>query len=87
MERRPSNVTARLVATKLEDMEDNYEDIIALPHHVSRNHRPMPLADRAAQFAPFAALTGYEEAVQMADDAFVAKMEEKNEEPLDGANL
>ena len=87
MERRPSNVTARLVATKLEDMEDDYEDIIALPHHVSRRHRPMPLADRAAQFAPFAALTGYEEAVQMADDAFVAKMEEKNEELLDGANL
>lgn len=41
-----------------------YADIIALPHHVSRNHPPMPRADRAAQFAPFAALTGYEEAVQ-----------------------
>lgn len=41
-----------------------YEDIIHLPHHVSAKHRPMPATGRAAQFAPFAALTGYEEAVQ-----------------------
>jgi len=39
-----------------------YDDIIDLPHHVSRNHRPMPAGDRAAQFMPFAALNGYEEA-------------------------
>ena len=46
-------------------MTDNfpYEDIVNLPHHVSRNHPQMPLRDRAAQFAPFAALTGYEEAI------------------------
>ena len=37
-----------------------YDDIIHLPHHVSQNHPQMPLRDRAAQFAPFAALTGYE---------------------------
>ena len=36
---------------------------INLPHHVSRNHPQMPLRDRAAQFAPFAALTGCEAAV------------------------
>ena len=36
---------------------------INLPNHVSRNHPQMPLRDRAAQFAPFAALTGYEAAV------------------------
>ena len=36
---------------------------INLPHHVSRNLPQMPLRDRAAQFAPFAALTGYEAAV------------------------
>ncbi len=41
-----------------------YEDIIDLPHHVSSRRRPMPLPDRAAQFAPFAALTGYGEAVE-----------------------
>ena len=39
------------------------DDIIHLPHHVSQNHPQMPLRDRAAQFAPFAALTGYEAAV------------------------
>ena len=41
-------------------MKTPYDDIIHLPHHVSRNHPQMPLHDRAAQFAPFAALTGYE---------------------------
>ena len=36
-----------------------YDDIINLPHHVSGTHPQMPVEDRAAQFAPFAALTGY----------------------------
>ena len=40
-----------------------YDDIINLPHHVSRNHPQMSMRDRAAQFSPFAALTGYEDAV------------------------
>ena len=44
-------------------MKTPYDDIIHLPHHVSRNHQQMPMLDRAAQFAPFAALTGYEAAV------------------------
>ena len=44
-------------------MKTPYDDIIRLPHHVSRNHPQMPMLDRAAQFAPFAALTGYEAAV------------------------
>lgn len=41
-----------------------YEDIIHLPHHVSKNRPSMPTEDRAAQFAPFAALTGYGDAVR-----------------------
>lgn len=41
----------------------NYDDIIRLPHPVSAKHRQMPIADRAAQFMPFAALTGYEAAL------------------------
>lgn len=41
----------------------DYDDIIHLPHHVSQNHPQMPHRDRAAQFAPFAALTGYEASV------------------------
>ena len=36
-----------------------YDDIIHLPHHVSERHPQMPVCDRAAQFSPFAALTGY----------------------------
>lgn len=40
-----------------------YDDIIDLPHHVSEKHPQMPLADRAAQFSPFAALTGYDAAI------------------------
>lgn len=41
-----------------------YEDIIDLPHHQSAVHPQMPMQDRAAQFAPFAALTGHEAAIQ-----------------------
>jgi hypothetical protein len=41
-----------------------YDDIIHLPHHRSSKHPPMPQADRAAQFSPFAALTGYDAAVK-----------------------
>ena len=40
-------------------MKTPYDDIIRLPHHVSQNHPQMSMHDRAAQFAPFAALTGY----------------------------
>jgi hypothetical protein len=42
----------------------SYEDIINLPHHVSDRHPRMSLQDRAAQFAPFAALTGHEQAIR-----------------------
>lgn len=43
---------------------NKYDDIINLPHHVSNKHPQMPIEDRAAQFAPFAALTGYNDAVE-----------------------
>ena len=45
------------------DAEDKYADIINLPHHVSRKHPQMSMADRAAQFSPFAALTGHDAAI------------------------
>lgn len=45
-------------------MSDKYDDIINMPHHISRKHKQMPLADRAAQFSPFAALTGYEDTLK-----------------------
>lgn len=44
-------------------MKDIYRDIIDLPHHVSNKRPQMPRLNRAAQFAPFAALTGYDAAV------------------------
>lgn len=40
-----------------------YEDIIGLPHHTSKSRHRMPVGDRAAQFAPFAALTGYSDVI------------------------
>ena len=49
---------------KTEDAEKKYGDIIHLPHHVSSVHPHMPVSDRAAQFAPFAALTGYGEVIK-----------------------
>ena len=49
-------------------MKTPYDDIIHLPHPVSRNHPPMPMRDRAAQFAPFAALTGFGAAIQETAD-------------------
>lgn len=41
-----------------------YYDIINMPHHVSKKHPQMPMKERAAQFAPFAALVGYEDEVE-----------------------
>ena len=41
-----------------------YDDIIKLPHQVSKKHPQIPMEERAAQFAPFAALTGYDEMVR-----------------------
>ena len=45
-------------------MNKRYDEIINLPHHVSKTRPQMPMSDRAAQFAPFAALTGYDSAIK-----------------------
>lgn len=47
-------------------MTDSYEDILNLPRPVSGRHPRMPMEDRAAQFAPFSALSGYEDAIREA---------------------
>lgn len=63
--------------------EHKYDDIIDLPRHVSARHPQMPLSDRAAQFSPFAALTGHEAAIKETarlTDAFVELDEDRKEE-------
>lgn len=45
-------------------MSNKYKDIINLPHHTSKTRPRMSIYNRAAQFSPFAALTGYDEAVK-----------------------
>lgn len=45
-------------------MNEKYEKIINLPHHVSKTRAQMSRSDRAAQFAPYSALTGYENAIE-----------------------
>ena len=47
----------------MENISHKYDDIINLPHHVSKKRPQMSLHDRAAQFSPFAALTGHKEAI------------------------
>lgn len=41
-----------------------YDDIINLPHHISKKHPQMSIEARSAQFAPFAALVGYEDEIE-----------------------
>ena len=45
-------------------MNRKYNEIMGLSHHVSKTRPQMPMSDRAAQFAPFAALTGYDAAIK-----------------------
>ena len=54
---------------------DDYRDIINLPHYVSDRHPQMSVHDRAAQFAPFAALTGHSAAVEETARIVHSKME------------
>ena len=62
----------------MNDDIDHYSDIIDLPHHKSVNHPHMPQADRAAQFAPFAALVGFEDILR--------KVAKQHEQRMDGGS-
>lgn len=53
----------RIMTSRNKEEYHRYDDIIHLPHPVSRTHPQMSLWDRAAQFAPFAALTGHGAAI------------------------
>ncbi|MGM9664740.1 MAG: hypothetical protein ACI3XF_07875 [Eubacteriales bacterium] len=65
---------------------ESYEDIINLPHHVSTTRPQMPMSDRAAQFSPFAALTGYDAAIKETGRLTDTKIELDDEE-LNNLNL
>lgn len=54
---------------------DKYKDMIYMDRPISKKHTPMPLENRAAQFAPFAALTGYDDAVNETSRLTVNKIE------------
>ena len=45
-------------------MNERYKEILNMPRHISEKRAPMPKSDRAAQFAPYSALSGYEDAVE-----------------------
>ena len=64
----------------------DYSDIINMPHHVSKNRPQMSMHDRAAQFAPFAALTGYDDAI-VETGRLTDKKIELSEEALDLLNV
>lgn len=55
-------------------MNTPYDDIIDMPHHVSEKRRHMSLDERAAQFAPFAALTGYDSDIREASRLICKKL-------------
>lgn len=67
--------------------EDSYEDIINLNHHVSERHPRMSMYNRAAQFSPFAALTGFEEAVKETEEKAVKGSEEETQKYIDNELL
>ena len=67
-------------------MTHRYDDIINLPHHVSQKHAPMARADRAAQFAPYAALTGYDAVIRETGRLTDARIE-PDEEALTALNM
>ena len=56
----------------------NYDDIIGLPHHESAKHPKMPALDRAAQFMPFAALTGHNAAVMETERLLIRRITRKD---------
>ena len=67
-------------------MKGKYDDILNLPHHVSAKRPRMPMSDRAAQFSPFAALTGYDAAIKETGRLTDEKIEQ-GEEALSKLNL
>lgn len=59
--------------------DHKYDDIIHLPHPVSKKRPQMPAADRVAQFSPFAALTGFEKALEETKTTAIERVENEVE--------
>ena len=55
----------------------NYDDIINMPHHVSKKHPQMSIEARAGQFAPFSALTGFDEEIKETVEEYNKEIEEQ----------
>lgn len=65
--------------------QDRYGDMIGLPRHVSEKYPQMPIARRAAQFSPFAALKGYDEGIEEAK-RITEERRELDEESISALN-
>lgn len=59
-------------------MNNKYDEIINLPHHVSKRHPPMSMAARAAQFGSFAAMKGHGDAIKGTAKLYAASEDEDN---------
>ena len=66
-------------------MNNKYDDMLHMPHHVSKTHPRMSMHNRAAQFSPFAALTGFESIIQETSRQTMQRIEldESAKEALD----
>ncbi len=71
MEKEKNNKSKRLESAL--QAAEQYADIIHLPRHVSKNHPQMSLSERAAQFAPFAALTEHGAVIRKTETSHVSE--------------
>ena len=66
----------RRTQSMTKEKNQDYRDIIHLPPHKSKKHPSMPLYNRAAQFSPFAALTGHSDIIKETERKVLREMEE-----------
>ena len=61
--------------TEMENRKARYEEYYEYPHPEPKHHKRMPMEARAAQFAPFAALTGFEEKIEKSAEDFNSQIQ------------
>lgn len=75
---------SEVIMNKYDSVLKKYGDIINLPHPTSANHPQMSMHDRAAQFSPFAALTGHSSAIsETAKRSELERADELDRDPND----